>query len=158
MATNALLGIIRPQLVVGSYLRTSSKPRVTKIVWWSANRNRNQHLELAHVLHGPHVHLPNLLRTHDPLRPHGVLRAIHSKQEVREDSMMNKRVVKRKIPIELDMKIREFQNDLRNQMGIEVSLINSGRAIAKMSNKDVKLLKVVTYMRKNKRDRVSFEI
>jgi len=71
---------------------------------------------------------------------------------------MQRRVVRRKIPIELDQALRKLQSDLKFQIGIDVTLVNAGRAASKMLQKDVKLLKVVSLRNKSKRERVQFEV
>ena len=80
--------------------------------------------------------------------------------------IVQRRVVRRKIPIELDQALRKLQGDLKFQVGIDVTLINAGRAASKLlqkvdvSNppKGVKLLKVVSLRNKSKRERVQFEV
>jgi hypothetical protein len=72
--------------------------------------------------------------------------------------MINKAVVRRKIPIELDQALRKLQSDLKFQIGIDVTLVNAGRAASKLMQKDVKYLKVVQLRNKSKRERVQFEV
>lgn len=67
-------------------------------------------------------------------------------------------MVMRRIPIELDIRLRHLQNQLKTEFGIDVSLVNSGRALAKLSEKDVKFIKVIPPRGKRRYHEAKFEI
>lgn len=68
-----------------------------------------------------------------------------------------RRVVFRRIPVELDAQLRKLQEDIKFQVGIDVTLVNAGRAASKLLDKDVNILKVVPIHNRKKRVRVQFE-
>ena len=68
-----------------------------------------------------------------------------------------RKVVFRRIPVELDEQLRKLQTDIKFQVGIDVTLVNAGRAASKLLSKDVNILKVVPIHDKKKRVRVQFE-
>lgn len=68
-----------------------------------------------------------------------------------------RKVVFRRIPVELDEQLRKLQTDIKFQVGIDVTLVNAGRAASKLLNKEVNILKVVPIHDKKKRVRVQFE-
>lgn len=72
---------------------------------------------------------------------------------------MQRKMVVRKIPIELDIQLRQLQSNLKTQFGIEVTLVNSGRAAAKLlNNPQAKFIKVIPTRGKRRYHEAKFEV